>query len=226
MLAKDKHRAAPLATAALKCLGLCSLSLIVAGCVETAAQRQPDPQAMPRVNMARRDGVSPRGASVAVADIQGVPAAVSADLANAFEKQARARDINLADAKTANYLVRGYVTPSPAEGGAAFEVVWDVYDSKKRRMQRVDDFIFVKDSPAMPDQIDPAAVNQIAAKSADDLAAVLTNMPEAIAAAGAVGNTATSVAQTTNGITRVPAAPAVASTAPQVQGIGMAAATR
>jgi len=210
----------------LKSLGLCGLTLIAAGCVETAAQREPDPQASQHSNIARRDGVSPYGASVAVAGIQGVPASAADDLSHAFEKQARARDINFADAKNANYLVRGYVIASPAEGGTSFSVVWDVYDSKKRRTQRIDDVVFVKDSTATSETINDLALNQIAAKSADDLAAVLTNMPEAIAAASSPSARAVSVAQTSSETSSVPGTMAPASTAPQVTGIGMAAASR
>jgi hypothetical protein len=156
-------------------------------------------------------------------DIQGVPPSALADLSRAFEKQARAREINLTDSKTAHYLVRGYLNPSPAKDGAAFSVVWDVYDAKKRRAQRIDDFIFVKGAAASPDGIDDAMLNQIAAKSADDLAAVLSNMPEAIAVASSPSAKPVSVAQTSDGVTRVPA---VTSITPKAPGIGVASSLR
>jgi hypothetical protein len=207
----------------LKLLGLCSVALLLAGCAETVAQNQPEAQTRSRTNMARREGVSPHGASVAVTDIQGLDTPISGDLSNAFAKQASAREINLTDSRSANYLVRGYLNSSPAEGGAAFSFVWDVYDAKKRRTQRIDDQIFVKD--ASPDRIDEAVVNQIAAQSADDLAAVLSNMPEAVAAASSSATKTVSEAET-SGVTRVPASPAIASTAPQVPGIGVASSLR
>jgi len=197
----------------------------MAGCVETvvAHQGQPEAQIHPRTNMAPREGVSPHGASVAVTDIEGVPASLSGDLSSAFAKQASAREINLTDPKTANYLVRGYLNSAPAEGGAAFSVVWDVYDANKRRTQRIDDVIFVKEGA--PDRFDQAVLNQIAAQSADDLAAVLSNMPEAIAAASSTSAKTVSVAEA-SGVTRIPASPVAASPAPQVQGIGMASSSR
>jgi len=197
--------------------------MLTAGCVDTVAQNQPAVQAPAHINMERRDGVSPYGAKVAVIDIQGAPPSASADLSRAFEKQARAREINLTDPKIANYLVRGYLNSGPAAGGAAFSVVWDVYDAKKRRIQRIDDVIFVKD--AAPDRIDETVLNQVAAQSADDLAAVLSNMPEAIAESSSTSAKTVSVAQT-SGVSRLPASPVLASTAPQVQGIGMASSLR
>ncbi len=205
---------------------LCGLSLLGAGCVDTVSQNEPAAQTPAHTNMARRDGVSPHGASVAVFDIQGVPLSASEGLSRAFEKQARAREINLTDAKKAHYLVHGYVNPAPVEGGAAYSVVWDVFDAKKRLAQRIDDFIFVKDAAANPDRIDEAMLNQIAAKSADDLAAVLSNMPEAIAEASSRSTRAVSLAQTSSGTTRVPASPDIASTMPQAPGIGVVSSLR
>ena len=80
----------------------------------------------------------------------------------------------------AHYLVRGYVTASPIEGGAEVDIVWDVFTPDKKRTQRLSDAIAVKgsgdDAWAM---IDDAALNSVAAKCADDLAAYLSNTPEA-----------------------------------------------
>lgn len=214
---------------AVKILSLCGSALLVAGCVETTPQPAPEAKAPPRINMVRREGVSPGGATVAITDIQGVPAGVSANLSRAFEAQARDREIRLTGQKTANYLVRGYMSMSPAEGGATFAFVWDVYDSKKRRAQRIDDSIFVKGATAVPEAIDDAALNQIAGKSADDLAAVLTNMPEAVAAANILSAKTVSAARAPapdGGTTTVAETPAVAGPSPQAAGVGIAAADR
>jgi hypothetical protein len=212
----------------LKLLIICGLTLLSAGCVETTAKREPEPQMPPRTNMVRREGVSPRGASVAIADIQGVSAPVSEHLSQIFVQEARAQEINLADAKTANYLVRGYLNASPAEGGATFALIWDVYDSKKRRMQRIDDWVFVKGAAGSLETIDAAVLTEIAAKSADDLAAVLSNMPEAIAAAASPTAKAVSVARASeDGITAVSGTPpAAASSTAREPAPGIAAASR
>ncbi len=180
----------------------------------------------PPTNMARREGVSPRGASVAIADIQGVSLQLSDRLSHVFEQAARAREINLTDAKTAHYLVRGYLSTAPAEGGATFAVIWDVYDANKRRMQRIDDRIFVKGAGPALDGMDESVLNQIAVKSADDLAAVLTNMPEAVAAAASPGVQPASVAGASTAATTVVSgtSPGPATSPPQMTGMGVAAA--
>ncbi len=209
---------------AVKVLSLWGLTLLAAGCVETSARHEPEAQMPPPTNMARREGVSPRGASLSIADVQGVPGPVSERLSRAIEQQARGRDINLVETKAANYLVRGYLNTSPAEGGATFAFVWDVYDAKKRRTQRIDDRVFVKGIPASLDDVDDSTLNQIAAKSAEDLAAVLTNTPEAIAAASSPATRNVSVARTDGGTSRIAGTPVA--TVPKDTGIGVAAALR
>ena len=87
----------------------------------------------------------------------------------------------------ARYLVRGYLTASPIEGGAEVDLVWDVFTPDKQRAQRLSDAIAVKgsgdDAWAM---IDDAGLNSVAAKCADDLAAYLSNTPEAAPASAAL----------------------------------------
>jgi hypothetical protein len=210
---------------AAKLLIICGLTALAAGCVETTAQREPQPQLPQRTNMVQREGVSPRGASVAIADIQGVSAPVSEHLSAIFTQAARERDINLTDAKAANYLVRGYLSASPTEGGATFALIWDVYDAKKRRTQRIDDLVFVKGSSGSLEAADDAALTQIAAKSAGDLAAVLSNMPEAIAAASSPSAKSFVAKASEDGTTSIPGTPpAVAASGPREPAAGAAAA--
>jgi hypothetical protein len=210
-----------------KALVVCGLTLFAAGCVETTAKRDPEPQMPQRTNMVLREGVSPHGASVAIADIQGVPAPVSEHLLRIFEQDARTREINLADPKAANYLVRGYLSASPAEGGATFALIWDVYDARKRRTQRIDDSVFVKGATGTLETINDAVLTEIAAKSSDDLAAVLSNMPEAIAAASVPGAKAVSVARASeDGTTTVSGTPPAMAASPPQTGKGVAAASR
>jgi len=98
-------------------------------------------------------------------------------------REAAAHDIVIADAKKARYLVRGYLSASQTADGAEVDYVWDVFNKDKQRTQRVDDAIEVKGDGADPWRIvGEAALASIAAKSADDLAAFLSNTPEAIAA--------------------------------------------
>jgi len=176
-----KHRS--IQQVALRLFGFCGIALSLAGCVEAAGQREPVSAVPQPTNMARREGVSPHGASVTIRPVEGVSTAVSQRLTPLIEAQADTRDVHLADAKSANYLVRGYVTAEQVEGGALYAIVYDVYDSKKRRAQRIDDRVFAPGAVASLDQINDAAMAQIAAKSAEDIAAVMTNTPEAVAAA-------------------------------------------
>jgi len=178
-----KHRS--IHEVALGLFGFGGLVLSLAGCVEQAGQRQPVSAVPQPTNMARREGVSPHGASVYINWVDGIPADVSQRLTAAVQGQAGLRNVNLADVKSANYLVQGYLTVEPAEGGALYTAVYDVATSKKRLIQHIDERIFVPGAVASLDQIGEAAMVQIAAKSAEDIAAVMTNTPEAVAAAGA-----------------------------------------
>ncbi len=68
--------------------------------------------------------------------------------------------------------MRGYLSASLDEDGAAIEYVWDVFDPDKRRAQRLNDVIAVKGSGDDPWALaGQAALDSVAAKSADDLAA-------------------------------------------------------
>lgn len=134
----------------------------------------------------RRADVSLAGASVAFVSVDGPPAAISKNFAEIMRRQATARDIVVADDKNARYLVRGYLSAYATTDGAALEYVWDVFNKDKQRTQRVNDVLEVKGEGADPWRIvDEAALASVAAKSADDLAAYLSNTPEAVAAAPA-----------------------------------------
>ena len=168
------------------CTGRLGAAFSLGGCIETGSDLKaanPGP-ALAHSTGARRANVSPGGASVALTSLEGPPQAVGARFAQAFVAEAGAREIQLTEAKTARYLVRGYLTAYPAQGGTALAYVWDIYDAGKQRAQRLTDGLIVKGAAADPwSLIDDKALVSIAAKSADDLAAFLTNTPEAIAAA-------------------------------------------
>lgn len=127
---------------------------------------------------------SVRGASVALASVEGAPDAVAARFSHMFNKAAETRDMALTDIPRANYLVRGYLSAYPVEGGTEIGYVWDIFDARKQRTQRVTDAIFIKakneDAWALAD--DPLLAS-LATKSVDDLAGFLAGTPEVIAAA-------------------------------------------
>ena len=170
------------AAAARFCLLAAPLAL--GGCVETAADMAPNAEAYHQI--ARREGVSLAQATVAIVSVEGAPSAVAARFSQTLEAEARAREIVVEDSGKARYLVRGYLSAEPTEDGAVFEYVWDVFTADKRRAQRLNDVIAVKGSADDPWQLaGDAVLKSVAAKSADDLAAFLSNTPEATAVAAA-----------------------------------------
>ena len=163
-------------------LVVAGLGLGLGGCVDTAADLSASTVA--RTHMAARPGVSPRGAPVAIASIEGAPASIVQKFIEKTQNEAAGLDVVMTDLRTAKYLVRGYLSADPAAQGAVVSYVWDVFDSRKARVQRVEDAVAVKAPGGDPwSGVDDKALGELALKSAEDLAAVLSNMPEAIAAA-------------------------------------------
>ncbi len=166
-----------------------TLAALASGCVDSSMS----PQAETLQTAAGRvalDGVS--GASVALASLSGVPQPVEDRLTEAFTKEAAARDVTLVDAKKADYLIRGYVTAYQTETGTAVSLVYDVFDAKKKRAQRLEEGVVIKTAAAADpwSSVDAAAISNLAAKSADELAAFLATTPEALAKSQSASATA------------------------------------
>jgi hypothetical protein len=155
-------------------------SALLGGCVETVALRgaeAPQAQVRPAANAA---AVNPRGATVALASLTGVPQPLEDRMKDAFSARAGERNIALGDPAKAAYLIRAYVTAYPASTGTAVAVVYDVFDSKKKRAQRLEDGVVIGAGDADPwSRFSAAAMDDLAARSADDLAAFLMTTPEA-----------------------------------------------
>ncbi len=170
----------------LLCAGLCLTLPLLAGCNETTSSLR-EPVRAAASAPARNPNVSPRGASVALnlTGAETVPPAIASRFSEALVRAAQARDIDMADVKRAKYFVQLHLTAYPAGKDAiALAYVSDVFDSKKNRAQRLGDDVVLKGSAADPwSLVDQNALEAIAARSADDLAAFLSNTPEAIAAA-------------------------------------------
>jgi hypothetical protein len=168
----------------LLCAAAFPLAVAVSGCVDTVGQARVDPAAAPS-RIARRDGVSPRGATVALASVDGAPQNVSDAFAASFNQAAPGLELTTVDAKTAAYLVRGYLTAYPGEAGSTrFAYVLDVFDRRKVRVARLTDDLPVKAAVADPWALaDVKIVQALAERSAADLADALTNTAEAVAGA-------------------------------------------
>jgi hypothetical protein len=188
--------------AALAPAAIVFLAFSVSGCVDTATQARVEPSAAP-AKMARRDGVSPHGASVALTGVDGAPQDVADRFAQAFGQAAGSRDIATADAKKADYLVRGYLTAYSSEAGVTrLSYVFDVFDKGRRRVQRLTDDVGVRGASSDPWSLaDETAMRALADRGAADLADTLTNTPEAVAASAIASNAGSTRSQA--GETRV-----------------------
>jgi hypothetical protein len=155
------------------------VSAMLCGCVEQAAEVAPNVAAL-RPPLEKRAGVSLAAATVAIVSVDGAPQAIGARFASFLKDDARQRDIVLTDAKAAHYLVRGYLSAEAIQEGAEIEYVWDVFGPDKRRAFRLNDVLDVKGAGDDPWAIvTDAALKSVADKSADDLAAFLSQTPQA-----------------------------------------------
>jgi hypothetical protein len=161
----------------------CGIGL--SGCVEDSAQAPVATMpASSSDNIAPRPGVSPSGATVGVASISGAPGGVDDKFQAMLTGYAKHAGVSIADAGQPNYLVRGYLS-ADSQGDAATIVsyVLDVFDSEKHRTQRVEDEVVLRGTAPDPwSLVNDDVLATVAQKSAADLAAVMTNTPEAIAA--------------------------------------------
>jgi hypothetical protein len=167
------------------CFGSClGLALALAGCSETAGQGPLASSAQAVANVIQPSGFSPRPATLAVTQTEGAPDALQSQYMALFNADVAARDVALTDQAGARYLARGYISAFPVDGGARLTYVWDIFDRTNHRAQRLNDEIALKGSAPDPwSLVDAAAISALAARSANDLAAYLSNTPEAMAAA-------------------------------------------
>ena len=155
------------------------VSLGLAACVEAASDAA-TPTTLAHRQIERREGVSLAPATVAIVSVAGAPQAVSASFLQDLASEAKAREIVVVEPRKARYLVRGYLSATVTADGAMLEYVWDVFGPDKQRAQRLNDVISVKGAGDDPwAAAGEAALTSVAAKSADDLAAFLSNTPDA-----------------------------------------------
>jgi hypothetical protein len=169
---------------------LVSSLLLLLGCVTLVGCNDVGanpPSAEGQAQFARRDDANMAAATVAIVSVDGPPAGLSTHFNQSLAEAAAAQKIAVVRPAKARYLVRGYLTATPIEGGAEVDLVFDVFTPDKRRVQRLSDALAVRgtadDAWAM---VSDAAIESVAAKSADDLAAYLSNTPEAAPAGAAL----------------------------------------
>jgi hypothetical protein len=166
------------------------LALTLGGCSETMVQGPVASSAQAVANVIQPSGFSPRPATLAVTQSEGAPEALQSQYMALFNADVASRDVALTDQAGARYLARGYISAFPVDGGARLTYVWDIYDRTNRRAQRLNDEIALKGSAPDPwSLVDSAALSALAARSANELAAYLSNTPEAMTAAASAATT-------------------------------------
>ena len=181
--AKTTHRGR--ASQFVKRLLAVGVAATLAGCVETMGDLDVSAPAQPQTEaatpaMAPR-GASPRAASAAFTRIEGAPGPVLAAFIQKLATETKGRDINSVQPEAAKYIVHGYLSATKTSGGAVIGYVWDVFDSHQRRIQRVEDQITAPGAAADPWSLaNDRVLGSLAAKSAADLAALLSQTPEAL----------------------------------------------
>jgi hypothetical protein len=151
------------------CLGLTGCGEALPGLVASApASGQSVELARPGLTAA--PGISPAGATLAFISLDGPDPAAAGRLYGAMSRALAAHDVTTAPSASANYLVQGHMSAWRTDKGIAISWVWDVYNSSRRRLHRLED--------------------QVEAATAQELAAFLSNTPEAAAAKGPPSTTA------------------------------------
>lgn len=161
-------------------------ALLLSACSETvdpslsgraseAASVGPDARLLPT-------GYSPAPAAVAITEIEGAPEPLLARFRASFDAAAQKSDVTIASQTSARYLARGYLSAFLVEGGARLTYVFDIYDRKNHRAQRLNDEIALQGQASDPwALVEPAAVDALARRGAEALAAYLSYTPEAVA---------------------------------------------
>ena len=161
-------------------------ALTLGGCVAVETTAEVVPDAATSRQYALRADADLAGASVAIVSVVGAPPAIAADFSRQLDGAAQSRDLALVDSAKARYLVRGYLSASPTEDGAEIDSVWDVFNAAKQRVQRLSDAVAVQGAGDDPWALaSDAVIASVAARSAGDRAAFLSNTPEAAPAAAA-----------------------------------------
>ena len=181
--AKTTHRGR--ASQFVKRLMALAVAASLAGCVEAVGDLDASAPAQPQTEAATQapapSGASPRAASAAFTRIEGAPGPVLAAFIQKLATETRSREINSVQPEAAKYIVHGYLSATKTSGGAVIGYVWDVFDNHQRRVQRVEDQITAQGAAADPWSLaNDRVLGSLAAKSAADLAALLSRTPEAL----------------------------------------------
>ena len=126
------------------------------------------------------------GVPIAVDSISGGPDAMRGSFSSAMSNEASVRRVDIVDPATnPRYRVRGYLAAEPtADGQTALSFVWDVFDSQKRRAQRMQGATVARNSSGDWSGVDQSTVNKAASESMDQIAQFLAGQAQVRAASG------------------------------------------
>jgi hypothetical protein len=160
--------------------GACAIALSLAGCNDRVSPTVVSAESAQLVP----SGYSPRPATVAVTAMEGAPSPLQSQFMAFFDADAAKADVALTDPARARYFAKGYLSAFLVDGGAQLTHVWDIYDHNNHRAERLKNDVVIRGSADDPWRlVDANALAALAARSAGDLAAFLSNTPEALAAA-------------------------------------------
>jgi hypothetical protein len=118
---------------------------------------------------------SPEGIPVALESIDGAPAPVQMALISELATAASDRKVDLVGSSAqARYRVRGYLSTATEDGETKVAYVWDVFDSQKRRAQRLAGSSPVRVSSGSISSLDKETLAKLAQASMDEIADFLS----------------------------------------------------
>jgi hypothetical protein len=125
---------------------------------------------------------------VAFAPIIGAPAKVSSKMTESLTAAAKQKNLTVASTQDAEYTIRGYLVAAADAKGSKLSYIWDITDKSGKRAKRIqgDELIEGKKGGDPWALVDDAAIERIAAKTADE---IVVWMPASAPSVPAVAST-------------------------------------
>lgn len=126
-------------------------------------------------NMGGSVNGSPEGVPIMLESIEGAPGPVQTAFVGELNSAASDRKVEIVGTSSqARYRVRGYLSTETADGETTVAYVWDVFDSEKRRAQRLTGSSPIKVGSSNPwTSLDKATLAKLANSSMDEIAQFL-----------------------------------------------------
>ncbi|WP_342360719.1 hypothetical protein [Terrarubrum flagellatum] len=128
------------------------------------------------MGLATSQRVSAPGVPISVESLSGGAEQMRTKFAGVLSQEASQRQIELVGpAATPRFRIRGYLDAAPTDDGkVAFSFIWDVYDSRQKRAQRIEGAAQLRGSASDPwSAVDERALQAVAAQSMNEIAGFL-----------------------------------------------------